>query len=68
MFNFVRRASLGLLSLGALSTGFAASSGIGLVVVNGTFQLDHSSVRGTATLFDGTSTCRYTEGSNANCR
>ena len=53
MSSIVRRAWLGLLPLCALSTGFAASSAIGLVVANGSFQLDHSSVRGTATLFDG---------------
>jgi hypothetical protein len=53
MSRFARRASLGLLSLCSLSASFAASSAIGLVVANGSFQLDHSSVRGTATLFDG---------------
>src|ERR1700691_758164 len=53
MSYFARRASLGLLSLCALPAGFAASSAIGLVVANGSFQLDHSNVRGTATLFDG---------------
>jgi len=53
MFNIARRASLGLLPLYALSTSFAASPAIGLVVANGSFQMDHSSVRGTATLFDG---------------
>jgi hypothetical protein len=53
MFKYARRATLGLLSLCAMSTSFAASPAIGLVVANGSFQLDHSSVRGTATLFDG---------------
>ena len=53
MFKFARRASLGMLSLCALSTCFAASPAIGLVVANGSFQLDHSNVWGTATLFDG---------------
>lgn len=53
MSKFARRASLGLLSLCALSTSYAASPAIGLVVANGSFQLDHSSVRGSATLFDG---------------
>jgi hypothetical protein len=53
MSRFARRASLGLLSLCSFSASFAASSAIGLVVANGSFQLDHSSVRGTATLFDG---------------
>jgi len=43
----------GLLTLGAAATCFAASPAIGLVVANGSFQLDHSSVRGSATLFDG---------------
>jgi hypothetical protein len=52
MFKFARRASLGM-SLCALSTCFAASPAIGLVVANGSFQLDHSNVWGTATLFDG---------------
>lgn len=53
MSSFARRASLGLLSLCSFSAGFAASPAIGLVVANGSFQLDHSSVWGTATLFDG---------------
>jgi hypothetical protein len=53
MCTFARRASLGLLSLCALSVGFAASPGIGLVVANGSFQVDHSTVWGSATLFDG---------------
>ena len=53
MSYFPRRALLGLLSLCTLSASFAASPAIGLVVANGSFQLDHSSVRGTATLFDG---------------
>ena len=53
MSRFARRAWLGLLSLCALATCFAASAAIGLVVANGSFQLDHSSVRGNATLFDG---------------
>jgi hypothetical protein len=53
MSRFARRALLGLLTLGAVGTCFAASPAIGLVVANGSFQLDHSSVRGSATLFDG---------------
>jgi hypothetical protein len=53
MSYFPRRALLGLLSLCTLSASFAASPAIGLVAANGSFQLDHSSVRGTATLFDG---------------
>jgi len=53
MSRFARRALLGLLSLSAIGTCFAASPAIGLVVANGSFQLDHSSVRGSATLFDG---------------
>lgn len=53
MFRLVRRAMPGLLTLGAAATCFAASPAIGLVVANGSFQLDHSSVRGSATLFDG---------------
>ena len=53
MRGFARRASLGLLSLCALSAGFAASPGIGMVVANGSFQVDHSTVWGSATLFDG---------------
>ncbi|MGC9946229.1 MAG: hypothetical protein ABSF64_07650 [Bryobacteraceae bacterium] len=54
MFSFARRASLGLLSLWAVPASFAASSAIGLVVANGSFHLDQSSVRGSATLLDGT--------------
>jgi len=53
MFRLACRALLGLLSLSAIATCFAASPAIGLVVANGSFQLDHSSVRGSATLFDG---------------
>lgn len=53
MSRFARRALLGLLSLGVLAACFAASTAIGLVVANGSFQLDQSSVRGSATLFDG---------------
>jgi hypothetical protein len=53
MSRFARRALLGLLSLCVLAACFAASTAIGLVVANGSFQLDQSSVRGSATLFDG---------------
>ena len=53
MFKIARRAMLGLLPFYALSVSSAAGPAIGLVVANGSFQLDHSSVRGTATLFDG---------------
>ena len=53
MSKIARRASLGLMSLCAAAASFAASSAIGLVVADGSFQLDRSSVRGTATLFDG---------------
>jgi hypothetical protein len=53
MSSIARRASLGLLPFCVFSTSFAASPAIGLVVANGSFQLDHSSVRGAATLFDG---------------
>ncbi|MGA2740327.1 MAG: hypothetical protein ABSG65_23165 [Bryobacteraceae bacterium] len=53
MSYFARRASLGLLSLCALPASFAASPAIGLVVANGSFQLDHSNIWNTATLFDG---------------
>jgi hypothetical protein len=53
MSSIARRASLGLLSLCFIPASFAASSAIGMVVANGSFQLESSSVRGTATLFDG---------------
>jgi hypothetical protein len=53
MFSIARRASLGLLSLCVVAASFAASTVIGLVVANGSFQVDRSSVRGSATLFDG---------------
>ena len=53
MSRFARRAWLGLLSLCALATCFAASAAIGLVVANGSFQLDPSRVWASATLFDG---------------
>jgi hypothetical protein len=53
MSIIARRASLGLMSFCAAAASFAASSAIGLVVANGSFQLDRSSVRGSATLFDG---------------
>ena len=53
MSCLIRRALPGLLTLCVLPASFAAHPAIGLVVANGSFQLDHSSVRGTATLFDG---------------
>ncbi|HUD99480.1 MAG TPA: hypothetical protein VMR62_07895 [Bryobacteraceae bacterium] len=53
MSSMGRRVSLGVFSICALAVGFAASSAIGLVVANGSFQLEHSKVRGSATLFDG---------------
>jgi len=53
MSRFARRAWLGLLPLCVLTAGFAAGSAIGLVVANGSFQLDHSTVWASATLFDG---------------
>ena len=53
MSRFARWALLGVLSLCTVAACFAASPAIGLVVANGSFQLDHSSVRGSATLFDG---------------
>ncbi|MGD0361493.1 MAG: hypothetical protein ABSC93_11520 [Bryobacteraceae bacterium] len=53
MSSIARRVSLGLLSLCGLSASFAANSAIGLVVADGSFQLDHSRVRGSATLFEG---------------
>ena len=53
MSSFIRRASLGLLAVSVLSIGYAASLAIGLAVSNGSFQVDHASVRGSATLFDG---------------
>ncbi|MGA2133247.1 MAG: hypothetical protein ABSH50_13215 [Bryobacteraceae bacterium] len=53
MSTYVRRTLFGLSIICVLSTGFAASPGIGLAVVDGSFQLNHSSVWGNATLFDG---------------
>lgn len=53
MSRFARRALPGLFLCSTLSMGFAANPAIGLVVTNGSIQLEHSSVRGTATLFDG---------------
>jgi hypothetical protein len=53
MSTFSCRALLGLSSLIALSTSFAASPAIGLVVANGSFQLDHSLVWASGTLLDG---------------
>ncbi|MGA3043171.1 MAG: hypothetical protein ABSF54_20530 [Bryobacteraceae bacterium] len=53
MSRFARRASLGLLAFYAVAAGFGATPGIGLVVANGSFQVDHSTVWGSATLFDG---------------
>ena len=37
----------------ALTTSFAASPAIGLAISPGSIQVDHSSIRGNATLFDG---------------
>jgi hypothetical protein len=53
MSGFAHLASLGLLPLYALPASFAANPAIGLMVTNGSFQVDHSNVWGTATLFDG---------------
>lgn len=53
MSSMGRRVSRGVFSICALAVGFAASSDIGLVVTNGSFQLAHSNVRGSVTLFDG---------------
>jgi hypothetical protein len=53
MSRFARRAWLGLLSVCAVSASFAATPGIGLVIANGSFQVDHSTVWGSATLFEG---------------
>lgn len=53
MSRFARRASLGLLFLGAFSASYAGTPAIGLVVADGSFQLDHSQVWSSATLFDG---------------
>ncbi|MGO4883532.1 MAG: hypothetical protein ACLP59_22350 [Bryobacteraceae bacterium] len=53
MSSFARRALSGLVSLCVSAACYAASSAIGLIVANGSFQLDHSSIRGTATLLDG---------------
>jgi len=53
MSKFAPGVSLGLVLLCALTASFAASRAIGLVVANGSFQLDHSRVWESATLFDG---------------
>ncbi len=53
MFSYSRWVMPGLMALCAVSTGFGANPAIGLVIVNGSFQIDHSNVRGSATLFDG---------------
>ncbi|HTT65155.1 MAG TPA: hypothetical protein VMG35_25065 [Bryobacteraceae bacterium] len=53
MSRFACRASLGVLLFFGLSVSFAAGPAIGLVVADGSFQLEHSSVRGSATLFAG---------------
>jgi hypothetical protein len=53
MRTFARRASLGLLGVSALFIAYGASLSIGLAVANGSFQLDHATVHGSATLFDG---------------
>jgi len=44
---------LGLWLLCMMSPGYAASPGIGLATADGSFQSDHSTVWGNATLFDG---------------
>lgn len=53
MSKFARRVPLGLFLICFTSASFAAGPAIGLAVVNGSFQLDHSNVWGNATLFDG---------------
>lgn len=53
MSSFALRSMPGLFMFCALPGSFAANPAIGLVVANGSFQLEHSSVRGTATLFEG---------------
>src|SRR5580698_4747305 len=53
MYIIARRATLGFLTFCVVAASFAASTAIGLVVANGSFQVDRSSVRGSATLFDG---------------
>jgi len=53
MSRFGRRAMPGLLFFCAVPAGFAGSSSIGMVLTNGSFQLDQSKVWGSATLFDG---------------
>ncbi|HLY16484.1 MAG TPA: hypothetical protein VKR61_04640 [Bryobacteraceae bacterium] len=53
MFSPVRLAQFGVLLCCALSSGFAAAPAIGMAIADGSFQLDRSHVRGTATLFDG---------------
>jgi len=53
MSCFARRALSGLSLLCLCSAAFAAGPAIGLAVANGNFHLDHSTVWGNATLFDG---------------
>jgi len=53
MLRFARWGLFSLSSLCVAAAVFAASPAIGLIVADGSFQLEHSSVRGTATLFNG---------------
>ncbi|MGA2593591.1 MAG: hypothetical protein ABSH32_27055, partial [Bryobacteraceae bacterium] len=53
MSRLASRVLSGLILFVALSLSLSASPAIGLVVANGSFQLDNSRIWGNATLFDG---------------
>jgi hypothetical protein len=51
--GLTNRALLALVLCGTVSLSFSSSPAIGLAVTDGGFQVDHASVWGNATLFDG---------------
>src|SRR2546425_10048056 len=53
MHALTHRALLSLILVGTVTISLASSPAIGLVVAKGSFQLENSTVRGNATVFDG---------------
>jgi hypothetical protein len=51
--RFTNRALLALVLCGSVNLSFSAGPAIGLAAAEGSFQVEHSSVRGNATLFEG---------------
>ncbi len=53
MIRTLFRATVMMLAVGVLATLSASGSAIGMAVANGSFRVDHTSVNGSGTLFDG---------------